>query len=106
MVKRLASRTTNSYGKQPDEVARILHLKQTVELVEEGRRPRGRHERPSRAGYRECPPADAAARLMHPKAHGSLDVHSAERSRASLLTRWVPSGEPGVFLRRRRVLPT
>jgi dephospho-CoA kinase len=31
IVERLASRTNNVYGKHPDEVARILHLKQTVE---------------------------------------------------------------------------
>jgi dephospho-CoA kinase len=31
IVERLASRTTNTYGKQPDEVARILSQKTTVE---------------------------------------------------------------------------
>ena len=31
MLDRLASRTTNAYGKQPDELARILELKRTVE---------------------------------------------------------------------------
>jgi shikimate kinase len=31
IVERLANRTTNPYGKHPDEVARILYLQQTVE---------------------------------------------------------------------------
>lgn len=31
IVERLASRTNNVYGKHPDEVARILDLKQTIE---------------------------------------------------------------------------
>jgi shikimate kinase len=31
LVARLAHRTTNPYGKHPDEVARILYLQQTVE---------------------------------------------------------------------------
>src|SRR5688572_21911250 len=31
LVERLASRTTNSYGKQPEELARVLRLQQTVE---------------------------------------------------------------------------
>jgi dephospho-CoA kinase len=31
LVERLATRTTNSYGKYPDEVARVLALQQTVE---------------------------------------------------------------------------
>lgn len=31
LVARLATRTTNSYGKHPDEVARVLALQQTVE---------------------------------------------------------------------------
>jgi shikimate kinase len=31
MVERLATRTTNPYGKHPDEVARVLALQQTVE---------------------------------------------------------------------------
>ena len=31
MVERLANRTTNPYGKHPDEVARVLSLQQTVE---------------------------------------------------------------------------
>jgi shikimate kinase len=31
LVARLATRTTNAYGKQPDEVARVLALQQTVE---------------------------------------------------------------------------
>jgi hypothetical protein len=30
-VERLATRTTNQYGKRPDEVARTLSLMQTVE---------------------------------------------------------------------------
>jgi shikimate kinase len=31
IVARLATRTNNAYGKQPEELARILNLKQTVE---------------------------------------------------------------------------
>src|SRR5579859_6249990 len=31
MIERLATRTTNSYGKRPDELAQILRHKQTVE---------------------------------------------------------------------------
>jgi shikimate kinase len=31
IVERLANRTTNPYGKHPDEVARVLYLQQTVE---------------------------------------------------------------------------
>jgi shikimate kinase len=31
IVERLATRTSNAYGKQPDEVARVLDLKRTVE---------------------------------------------------------------------------
>jgi len=31
IVERLATRTTNPYGKHPDEVARVLYLQQTVE---------------------------------------------------------------------------
>ena len=31
LVERLATRTTNPYGKHPDEVARVLSLQQTVE---------------------------------------------------------------------------
>lgn len=31
ITRRLATRTTNSYGKQPDEVARVLDLIETVE---------------------------------------------------------------------------
>ena len=31
LVERLADRTTNPYGKHPDEVARVLYLQQTVE---------------------------------------------------------------------------
>jgi dephospho-CoA kinase len=31
IVERLATRTTNDYGKHPDEVARVLDLQQTVE---------------------------------------------------------------------------
>ena len=31
IVERLATRTTNRYGKHPDEVARVLALQQTVE---------------------------------------------------------------------------
>jgi hypothetical protein len=31
IVARLASRTTNAYGKRPDEVARIIALRDTVE---------------------------------------------------------------------------
>jgi hypothetical protein len=31
MVERLLTRTNNQYGKHPDEVARVLALKQTVE---------------------------------------------------------------------------
>jgi shikimate kinase len=31
IVERLGTRTTNPYGKHPDEVARILYLQQTVE---------------------------------------------------------------------------
>ena len=31
IVERLATRTTNSYGKQPDELAQVLHYLQTVE---------------------------------------------------------------------------
>ena len=31
LVERLASRTDNPYGKHPDEVARVLHLRETVE---------------------------------------------------------------------------
>jgi shikimate kinase len=31
IVNRLATRTNNSYGKQPDEVARVLSLRETVE---------------------------------------------------------------------------
>jgi shikimate kinase len=31
MVERLATRTTNPYGKHPDEVARVLRLQQTIE---------------------------------------------------------------------------
>lgn len=31
IVERLATRTTNHYGKRPDEVARVLGLMQTVE---------------------------------------------------------------------------
>ena len=31
IVERLANRTTNPYGKHPDEVAGILYLQQTVE---------------------------------------------------------------------------
>jgi shikimate kinase len=31
LVERLATRTTNPYGKHPDEVARVLALQQTVE---------------------------------------------------------------------------
>jgi len=31
LVERLANRTTNPYGKHPDEVARILYLQQAVE---------------------------------------------------------------------------
>lgn len=31
IVERLGTRTTNSYGKQPDEVARVLALHETVE---------------------------------------------------------------------------
>jgi shikimate kinase len=31
IVERLATRTTNPYGKHPDEIARILYLRQTVE---------------------------------------------------------------------------
>jgi hypothetical protein len=33
LVERLATRTTNPYGKHPDEVARVLALQQTVELL-------------------------------------------------------------------------
>jgi shikimate kinase len=31
IVERLATRTTNPYGKRPEEVARVLHLLETVE---------------------------------------------------------------------------
>jgi dephospho-CoA kinase len=31
IVERLATRTTNPYGKRPEEVARTLHLQQTIE---------------------------------------------------------------------------
>jgi dephospho-CoA kinase len=31
LVERLAARTTNSYGKHPEEVARVLNLQQTIE---------------------------------------------------------------------------
>ena len=31
IVERLASRTTNNYGKRPEEVARVLGLIQTIE---------------------------------------------------------------------------
>jgi len=31
MVERLATRTTNLYGKQPDELAMVLHYTQTIE---------------------------------------------------------------------------
>jgi len=31
MIERLATRTTNPYGKKPDELAQILRHKQTVE---------------------------------------------------------------------------
>jgi shikimate kinase len=31
IVERLAARTTNTYGKHPDEVARVLHLQRTIE---------------------------------------------------------------------------
>ena len=31
LVERLANRTTNPYGKHPDELARVLALQQTVE---------------------------------------------------------------------------
>lgn len=31
IVERLGTRTNNSYGKRPDEVARVLHLLETVE---------------------------------------------------------------------------
>jgi shikimate kinase len=31
LVQRLASRTNNPYGKRPDEVARVLHLQETIE---------------------------------------------------------------------------
>jgi adenylate kinase len=31
IIERLASRTNNSYGKQPDQVARVLELMETVE---------------------------------------------------------------------------
>jgi hypothetical protein len=31
IIERLANRTTNPYGKHPDEVARVLSLQQTVE---------------------------------------------------------------------------
>jgi shikimate kinase len=33
IVERLATRTTNPYGKRPEEVARVLHLQQTIEPV-------------------------------------------------------------------------
>jgi hypothetical protein len=33
IVERLANRTTNPYGKHPDEVARTLYLQQTVEAL-------------------------------------------------------------------------
>jgi hypothetical protein len=36
LVERLASRTTNPYGKHPDEVARVLALQQTVEPLLRG----------------------------------------------------------------------
>jgi shikimate kinase len=36
IVERLANRTTNPYGKHPDEVARVLHLRQTVEPLLRG----------------------------------------------------------------------
>ena len=36
LVQRLATRTTNLYGKHPDEVARVLALQQTVELLLRG----------------------------------------------------------------------
>jgi len=31
IVERLATRTTNPFGKRPEEVARVLHLQQTIE---------------------------------------------------------------------------
>jgi hypothetical protein len=36
IVERLANRTTNPYGKHPDEVARVLELQQTVEPLLRG----------------------------------------------------------------------
>jgi len=36
IVERLANRTTNPYRKHPDEVARVLHLQQTVEPLLRG----------------------------------------------------------------------
>ena len=36
LVERLATRTTNPYGKHPDEVARVLALQQTVEPLLRG----------------------------------------------------------------------
>ena len=31
IIERLATRTTNPYGKRPEEVARVLNLAQTIE---------------------------------------------------------------------------
>lgn len=33
IVHRLATRTTNAYGKRPEEVERVVHLKNTVEVA-------------------------------------------------------------------------
>ena len=58
IVERLANRTTNPYGKHPDEVARILYLQQTVEpLLRRGQSWRWTRPLPS---TRSSPPSSGS----------------------------------------------
>jgi hypothetical protein len=61
ITARLTTRTNNPYGKQPAELARVLHLQQTIEPPPQTRRRPGiRHQHSGRPSRRHDPSARAA----------------------------------------------
>jgi hypothetical protein len=58
IVERLANRTTNPYGKHPDEVARVLYLQQTVQPLL--RRGAGLRWTPALPSTKSSPPSSSS----------------------------------------------
>jgi len=91
IVERLATRTTNPYGKRPEEIARTLELVKTVEpLLRRGGGPRHRHARPARPGRGGGAPDRRRLAVIDPATRVTT-TPAARRDRTSMGTM---SGRP------------